>query len=400
MDSQTALVQIGLVERALAEAKSLEQLKDVRDKSQLLSTWFKKRDGYKESYLAVAELKVRAERRMGEMLADEGFGHHGGDRKSSSRQELEKLGFNKKDSHYCLRIASLSDDVFEEAMAYHKDELEEIYSSAFLKLAGRHARRQKRKARLDAAAGNPGRGKGEVITGDCVEKLAGIPDGAARLVFADPPYNVGIDYGEGEAADLLPDDEYMVWVASWLSECKRVLTDDGSLWVLISDEYAAEYGVTLKRIGFTIRNWLVWYESFGVNCANKFNRTKRHLFYCVKDAERFVFHPEAVGRPSARQVLYNDARAEEGGKLWDDVWAIPRLTGTSSERLDDFPTQLPLALLRPIVEVATDPGDLVIDPFNGSGTTGVAAVTSGRRYLGIERSATFAELADLRIKGA
>jgi site-specific DNA-methyltransferase (adenine-specific) len=376
----------------------------VRDKSQLLSTWFKKRDGYKESYLAVAELKVRAERRMGELLSE--IVHRGGDRSNTHCGGLipESLAPTKKGREHlssrCQKIASIPEEVFEETMAHYKEEVQEIYSSAFLKLAGRHARRQKRKARLDAAAGSPGRGEGEVITGDCVEELARVPDGAARLVFADPPYNVGVDYGDGGEADLLPDDEYMRWAESWLSECKRVLTDDGSLWVLISDEFAAEYGVTLKRLGFTIRNWLVWYESFGVNCANKFNRTKRHLFYCVKDAERFVFHPEAVGRPSARQVLYNDARAEEGGKLWDDVWAIPRLTGTSSERLDDFPTQLPLALLRPIVEVASDPGDLVIDPFNGSGTTGVAAVTSGRRYLGIERSATFAELADLRIKGA
>jgi site-specific DNA-methyltransferase (adenine-specific) len=398
MDSQTALVQIGLVERALAEAKSLEQLKDVRDKSQLLSTWFKKRDGYKERYLAVAELKVRAERRLGAMLGE--MPKHNGDPRLHDATRLSELGIEKTQSHRWQQLASIPEPAFEEAMTHYKEVMQEIYSTAFLKLAGRHARRQKRKARLDAAAGSPGRGEGEVITGDCVEELARVPDGAARLVFADPPYNVGVDYGDGEAADLLPGDEYMVWAASWLSECKRVLTDDGSLWVLISDEFAAEYGVTLKRLGFTIRNWLVWYESFGVNCANKFNRTKRHLFYCVKDADRFVFHPEAVGRPSARQVLYNDARAEEGGKLWDDVWAIPRLTGTSSERLDDFPTQLPLALLRPIVEVASDPGDLVIDPFNGSGTTGVAAVTSGRRYLGIERSATFAELADLRIKGA
>lgn len=237
-----------------------------------------------------------------------------------------------------------------------------------------------------------------VVTDDCEHNLRKMSAGIARLVFADPPYNIGFDYGEGHN-DSLPDEDYLNWVRSWVGEAVRVLTPDGSAWVLINDEYAAEFNLILKAAGLTVRNWIVWYETFGVNCSHKFNRTKRHLFYCVKDPADFLFDPEAVSRPSARQVVYNDGRASEAGKLWDDVWAIPRLVGTSAERLPGFPTQLPIELLRPIVRCCTLPGDLVIDPFNGSGTTGVAAVESGRRYLGIERSAKFAELARLRIQG-
>ena len=234
---------------------------------------------------------------------------------------------------------------------------------------------------------------------DVMDGLASVRDehGPARLIFADPPYNIGVDYGVGSLHDLLPDEQYMQWVGEWMSLCWDCLTDDGSFWVMIGDEYAAEYCVTIKSVGFSVRNWIKWYETFGVNCSNKFNRTSRHIFYCVKDPSAFCFNPEPVTRPSDRQTKYGDSRASTGGKIWDDVWQIPRLTGTCSERIPDFPTQLPLALVEPIVLCASMPGDLVVDPFNGSGTTGVASVRNGRKYVGIEKSETFVRFSSLRL---
>ena len=221
----------------------------------------------------------------------------------------------------------------------------------------------------------------------------------ARLIFTDPPYNIGIDYGNGEKADLLSHKGYMDWVDGWVTQSIDCLTDDGSLWVMIGDEYAAEYAVLLKSKGLIIRSWIKWYETFGVNCAGKFNRTSRHIFYCVKDERNYVFNHDAVSRPSDRQSKYNDKRANPAGKIWDDVWEIPRLTQTCHERIPEFPTQLPLELVSAIVGCASMPGDLVIDPFNGSGTTGVAAITQGRKYVGIELSEKFADIADMRLKG-
>jgi site-specific DNA-methyltransferase (adenine-specific) len=242
----------------------------------------------------------------------------------------------------------------------------------------------------------------EIRNAECEAILPDLPE-RARLIIADPPYNIGVNYGDGKIADRLPDDHYLEWVNEWLEACRDALTPDGSLWVLIGDEYAGEYAVTLKRLGLTIRSWIKWFESFGVNCSRNFNRCSRHLFYCVRDPKNFVFHEDAVTRPSDRQTKYADKRAAPQGKLWDNVWgiepAIPRLTGTCKERVPDFPTQLPLALVTPIVLCASDPRDLVIDPFSGSGTTGVAAIQNGRRYLGIERSEAFAKLSELRLKG-
>lgn len=271
----------------------------------------------------------------------------------------------------------------------------------------REIRSAKRRQQLEEAAAKAAveshesdRPKWSIIHGDVLEGLESVRDehGPARLIFTDPPYNIGIDYGDGEKADLLTPQAYMKWVRQWFSLCWDCLTDDGSFWVMIGDEYAAEYCTELKATGFTVRSWIKWYETFGVNCSNKFNRTSRHIFYAVKGSASFVFNPEPVTRPSDRQTKYGDSRAAAGGKIWDDVWQIPRLTGTCAERIPDFPTQLPLALVEPIVLCASMPGDLVVDPFNGSGTTGVAAVRNGRKYVGVEKSESFADMATMRLE--
>jgi site-specific DNA-methyltransferase (adenine-specific) len=270
----------------------------------------------------------------------------------------------------------------------------------------REIRSTKRREELEQAAAKAAaerhesdRPKWSIINSDVMDGLESVRDehGPARLIFTDPPYNIGINYGDGEQADRLSDAAYMKWVRQWFALCWDCLTDDGSLWVMIGDEYAAEYAVELKATGYTVRSWIKWYETFGVNCSNKFNRTSRHIFYAVKDPAAFVFNPEAVTRPSDRQTKYGDSRASAGGKIWDDVWQISRLTGTCSERIPDFPTQLPLALVEPIVLCASMPGDLVVDPFNGSGTTGVASVRNGRKYVGVEKSEAFADIATKRI---
>lgn len=136
-----------------------------------------------------------------------------------------------------------------------------------------------------------------------------------------------------------------------------------------------------------------------MNCSNNFNRTSRHILYFVMDEDHFVFNETEVLRPSDRQLKYGDSRAQSSGKILDDVWQIPRLSGTSTERIPDVPTQLPIELVSRVVRCASEPGDLIVDPFNGSGTTGVAAIQSSRKYIGIDASETFIDLADKRLRG-
>lgn len=277
--------------------------------------------------------------------------------------------------------------------------------------AQREIAREEKRQELNAHATTPeiDADTCRIVTGDCIDGMAQIRGGSVRLVFADPPYNIGIDYGKGEGADTLPDADYLSWCQTWLNTAADLLTPDGSMWVLIGDEYADHFGLMLRKTGLYRRAWIKWFESFGVNNLNNFNRTSRHLFYCVRNENKFVFNRDAFTRRSDREMKYNDNRADPGGKIWDDVWGIPladgsgpipRVMGNHPERMPDFPTQLPLKLVTPIILGCTQPGDLVVDPFNGSGTTAVAAVTSGRRYTGFELNETFADLARLRVKAA
>jgi DNA modification methylase len=299
-------------------------------------------------------------------------------------------------------------------------ELHEKVKAGVLTLpqAKREVQRQEKRAALEAkatAAAPCSEASWEIIVGDCIEVMQGewddetdtekgpVASGSARLIFADPPYNIGVEYGDHHD-DCMPEDAYLEWCWQWIDAASDVLTPDGSFWLLVNHEWAWHLCSHAVNSGLALRQWLTWYESFGVNCAGKFNRCSRALLWFVKDPKRFVFNPDAVSRPSDRQLKYGDRRADPGGKLWDDVWGInppiPRLVGNAAERIPDFPTQLPVALLLAVVGCASDPGDLVIDPFNGSGTTGEAAIRLGRRYLGIEKSARFADLARMRLKAA
>lgn len=275
--------------------------------------------------------------------------------------------------------------------------------------ARRADRETKKQAELEMRAAVVEESKGErlweIRQGDCIEHLQAIEEGSVRLIFADPPYNIGINYGD-HYDDSRPADEFDEWCTEWLAAAFRALTSDGSLWLLVNHEWARTLCFRAEDLGFHLRQWLTWYESFGVNTTGMFNRCSRPILWLVKDAGRFVFNDEVdeIRRKSDREVKYSDKRAIEAsgdGKVWDDVWGvnppIPRVVGTSKERVPGFPTQLPIALLKPIVACASRPGDLVIDPFNGSGTTGAACIELGRRYVGIELSERFADLARTRL---
>jgi hypothetical protein len=159
------------------------------------------------------------------------------------------------------------------------------------------------------------------------------------------------------------------------------------------------FGLLLRQAGLRRRQWLIWYEAFGIICQQASNRCSRHLFWMVKHPERFVFHDSAVLRPPTGRLNMPTRAPSRGERCGIPSGASTRrLVENARERLPGFPTQLPLALFTAIVGCASEPGDLVLDPFSGSGTTGDAALGLGRRYLGFERSSCFAEQSRLRLQ--
>lgn len=241
--------------------------------------------------------------------------------------------------------------------------------------------------------------RSEILHGDCLRLLATAPAGVARLAFADPPFNIGYKYDHYDDARTYRD--YVDWSRRWMESVTRVLSPDGSFYIAIGDEYAAELRVIGRELGLTLRNWIIWHYHFGQNTRDKFVRAHTHILYFVRDPKRYVFHDDVLRFPSARHTEYGDRRANPAGRLPDDVWnEFPRVCGTFKERQGWHGCQMPEALLTRIVRASSDPGDVVLDPFAGSGTTPATAVKWGRIGIGIESSGKYAVAARDRLKSA
>jgi len=237
----------------------------------------------------------------------------------------------------------------------------------------------------------------KVYLGDCLQVLNGIPDNSIDLIFADPPFNIGIKYDIHN--DKMSYDEYYQWSEKWIKECYRILKSNGSIYIAIGDEFAAEINIILKRTGFYFRNWIIWYYTFGQNQRKKFNRSHTHILYFTKNKENFIFNDKEIRVPSARQMIYNDKRSHPLGKVPDDVWQFPRVCGTFKERIGNHPCQMPENLLELIIKASSNEQDIVLDPFGGTGTTAVVAKKLNRHYITMDISPEYYNIIIKRISG-
>lgn len=266
--------------------------------------------------------------------------------------------------------------------------------------------------------------------GDCIRGMAKLPAESIDLAFADPPFNIGYEYDEYD--DVRGADEYLKWSREWISGVIRVLRPDGTFWLAIGDEYAAELKVLCTReLGLHCRSWVVWYYTFGVHCKAKFTRSHAHLFQFVRDPQNYVFNADAVRVPSARALVYGDKRADPKGRLPDDTWILApvlppdvptvdgfilrpqdipdrmppdadtwyfsRVAGTFGERRGWHGCQMPEQLLGRIIRACSNEGDVVLDPFGGSGTTLAVAKKLHRRFIGFELSKQYATRIEQRL---
>ena len=241
------------------------------------------------------------------------------------------------------------------------------------------------------------------------------------LVFADPPFNIGYLYHGYQ--DERSVDDYLNFSRDWMKAVKRALKPTGSFFLAIGDEFAADLAVIARReLGFNLRNWIIWHYTFGQQPKMKFARSHTHILYLTMDEHAFTFNPDAVRVASARQTTYKDVRANPKGKLPDDTWFlrpqeanaadeqlfsnesdtwnVSRVCGTFKEREGWHGCQMPIGVLDRVIKAASNPGDVVLDPFNGSGTTCVSAALLGRRYVGIDQSAEYVAYAQKRLEHA
>lgn len=293
---------------------------------------------------------------------------------------------------------------------------------------------------LYTAGGMPDTNK--IIQGDSIDVLNSGPEGWVDLVFADPPFNIGYLYhGYDDEKDV---DEYVNWSERWMRAVYRALKPSGSFYLAIGDEFAADLAVVARRkIGFHMRNWIIWHYTFGQQTKKMFAKSHTHILYFSKEKPdpgltNITFNADEVRVASARQTTYGDSRANPKGKLPDDTWYLrpqeaaehayiepggvqvtpeqaaawgyfgkqtdtwneSRVCGTFKEREGWHGCQMPIGVLNRIIKASSNPGDIVLDPFNGSGTTVVSAALLGRNYVGIDQSAEYVRFANSRLEHA
>ena len=247
---------------------------------------------------------------------------------------------------------------------------------------------------------------GRIIVGDCIAEMAALPAGCADLVFADPPYNLQLqgdlrrpDDSRVDAVDDAWDkfasfEAYDAFTRAWLMACRRLMKPSGTLWVIGSYHNIFRVGAALQDLGFWILNDVIWRK------ANPMPNFRGRRF--TNAHETLIW---AAREPNARGYTFNYEALKFGN---DDVqmrsdWTIPLCTGEERLKTPDgkklHPTQKPEALLARVILSASRPGDLVLDPFLGSGTSAAVAKRLGRRFIGIERDSAYAQAAHTRIAG-
>jgi modification methylase len=244
----------------------------------------------------------------------------------------------------------------------------------------------------------------EILLGDCIANLEKLPPESVDVIFADPPYNLQLEQAltrpDQSLVDAVDDDwdkfasfaDYDAFTRAWLSAARRVMKKNATLWVIGSYHNIFRVGAALQDLDFWILNDIVWRKANPMPNfkGRRFTNAHETMIWASKssDSKGYTFHYDALKAGNEDVQMRSD-------------WFIPLCTG--DERLKDaqgrkvHPTQKPEALLARILLSSTNPGDVVLDPFFGSGTTGAVAKMLGRNFIGLERDSTYAKAARARI---
>jgi modification methylase len=242
-----------------------------------------------------------------------------------------------------------------------------------------------------------------ILEGDCISEMARLPDKSVDMIFADPPYNLQLGGDlfrpEGSRVDAVDDEwdkfesltAYDNFTREWLEQARRILKDDGTIWVIGSYHNIYRVGSLLQDAEFWILNDIIWRKSNPMPNfrGTRFTNAHETLIWCARDEKaRYTFNYRAM------KALNDDLQMRSD-------WLLPICAGSERVKGKDgskaHPTQKPEALLYRILLACTKPGDVILDPFFGTGTTGAVARRLGRRWIGVERERAYVKVALERI---
>ncbi len=246
--------------------------------------------------------------------------------------------------------------------------------------------------------------------GDCLEVLPTLAEQSIDMIFADPPYNlsnggitcqaghmVSVNKGEWDKSKGAEADHD--FTLQWLAACRRVLKDDGTIWVSGTMHNIYSVGFALQKLGYKFLNEICWYKpNASPNLSTRyFTHSHETLIWAAKSEKSkhtfdYKLMKQIAGGKQMRS-LWMDINVEDEPQ---DIWSIPTPPGVE-KKFGKHPTQKPLALLERIILASTKPGDIVLDPFTGSSTAGVAAIRNGRRFIGIDNNIKYLELSVKRL---
>lgn len=237
----------------------------------------------------------------------------------------------------------------------------------------------------------------EMILGDCLEKMKDIPDRSIDLVLTDPPYSLGYDF----ANDKLSHASQEIFMGKYMTEGFRVLKEGGTIAVFMEQRLCHYLYFVALRSGFIWQNTIIWNRDGGQMPSTKFGICHEPVSVFTKGKAHKTFNLDQLRVKS--KYAATDKRLNPLGKNPGDVWYIPALFGKKIERIkgDDgmaaHPTQKPIDICYPFIEAYTNCGDVVLDCFMGTGTTGVCACKMNRNFIGIELDPEYFKIAEKRI---
>ena len=244
-----------------------------------------------------------------------------------------------------------------------------------------------------------------VVEVDCVEGLRQLPSCSVDLIVADPPYNLDKDFGVWKERERRGD--WLTWSKEWLNECERVLKPGGSIFVYGIHRHLCWLQCHLYDLHLTYRRQIIWHYENGFSGYTKTLAAEYEAILWFSKGDSFTYHPIRVPYKSVERLKY---KVKKNGKTWvpnpagrlaGDVWNIPTLAGRRfRDEKVDHPTQKPLVLARRLVEHFSNPGEMVLVPFAGSGTECVAAVECMRQFVGFEVNPSYVNLALERVAAA